>query len=225
MQLEVLADETATAERAARFIAEHADAAVRERGRFTLALSGGRTLALLRALARQPMPWPHTRLFQVDERVAPAGDAARNLTPLQCELLSRVALPADQLHAMPVEAADLHAAARAYDALLQQICGAPAVLDLVHLGLGEDGHTASLLPGDAALQVSNADVALSGPYQGHRRMTLTYPALNRARARLWLVTGASKRAMVARLRSGDLSIPAGRVEPARALLLVDRDAA
>ena len=118
-----------------------------------------------------------------------------------------------------------HAAARAYDALLQQICGAPAVLDLVHLGLGEDGHTASLLPGDAALQVSNADVALSGPYQGHRRMTLTYPALNRARARLWLVTGASKRAMVARLRSGDLSIPAGRVEPARALLLVDRDAA
>lgn len=225
MQLEVFADASAVAERAARFIADQARAAVRERGRFTLALSGTRSQPLLRALVRHALPWSRMTLFQVDERVAPAGDAARNLTAIEAELLPHVPLASGQLHAMPVAAADLAAAARAYAGLLQWVCGTPAVLDLVHLGLGEDGHTASLVPGDAVLQVADSDVALSGPYQGHRRMTLTYPALNRARARLWLVSGAHKRAMVERLRAADTSIPAGRVNADAAWLLADAAAA
>jgi 6-phosphogluconolactonase len=101
----------------------------------------------------------------------------------------------------------------------------PAVLDLVHLGLGPDGHTASLVPGDPVLAVTDRAVALAGPYQGHRRMTLTFPVLDRARRILWLATGAEKKPMLARLRAGDRSIPAGRVSSERALLLTDRAAA
>jgi 6-phosphogluconolactonase len=222
MQIETLADDAAVAQRAAAFIAEHAHEAVRHRGCFTLAVSGGRTpWAMLRALATLPLPWAQVHLFQVDERVAPDGDAVRNLTNIQASLLAHAPLPAANLHAMPVTAADLDAAAQAYAATLQRVCGTPPVLDLVHLGLGSDGHTASLVPGDAALQVADADVALAGPYQGHRRMTLTYPVLNRARAVLWLATGADKREMVARLRAGDTGIPAGRVRADRAWLLGD----
>ena len=225
MQVETLADDSAVAQRAAAFIAERARAAVRERGQFTLAVSGGRTpWAMLRALATLDLPWAQLQLFQVDERVAPAGDAVRNLTNIQASLLAHVPLPAAHMHAMPVEAADLPAAARDYAAALQQVAGTPAALDLVHLGLGADGHTASLVPGDAALQVTDADVCLSGPYQGHRRMTLTYPLLNRARCVLWLATGAEKREMVARLRAGDAGIPAGRVQSGNAWLLGDRAA-
>jgi 6-phosphogluconolactonase len=98
------------------------------------------------------------------------------------------------------------------------------VLDLVHLGLGPDGHTASLVPGDSVLDVTDTDVALAGPYQGRRRMTLTYPALDRARRILWLVTGEEKVLMLARLRDGDTSIPAGRVSQHHALVLADRAA-
>jgi len=222
VQTETLADDAAVAQRAAEFIAERAQAAVRERGRFTLAVSGGRTpWAMLRALAALPLPWAQVQLFQVDERVAPDGDAVRNLTNIQASLLAHAPLPAAQMHAMPVTAPDLEAAASAYAATLQRVAGTPAVLDLVHLGLGADGHTASLVPGDAALQVTDADVALSGLYQGHRRMTLSYPVLDRARCVLWLATGAEKRAMVARLRAGDPTIPAGRVRADRAWLLGD----
>ena len=222
MQIETLPDDGAVAQRAATFIAERARAAVRERGRFTLAVSGGRTpWAMLRALATLELPWAQLQLFQVDERVAPAGDAVRNLTNIQASLLAHAPLPAANVHAMPVEAPDLDAAAADYARTLQRVAGVPAVLDLVHLGLGADGHTASLVPGDAALDVADADVCLSGPYQGHRRMTLTYPVLNRARCVLWLATGAEKRPMVARLRAGDATIPAGRVRAANAWLLGD----
>ena len=222
MQVEILPDDHAVAQRAAAFIAEQARAAVRARGQFTLAVSGGRTpWAMLRALAGEDMPWTQLQLFQVDERVAPAGDPVRNLTNIQASLLDRTPLTAAQVHAMPVEAADLDAAAAEYGRTLQRVAGAPAVLDLVHLGLGADGHTASLVPGDAALDVADADVCLSGPYQGLRRMTLTYPLLNRARAVLWLATGAEKREMAARLRAGDTGIPAGRVQAGNARLLGD----
>ena len=125
---------------------------------------------------------------------------------------------------MPVESPDLETAAAQYALTLGQLAGSPPVLDLVHLGLGPDGHTASLVPGDPVLQVADADVALTGVYQGRRRMTLTYPMLNRARNVLWLVTGSEKAGMLARLQSGDLSIPAGRVRAGDALILADRGA-
>lgn len=225
MQIETLADGSAVARRAADFIAAEARAAVKARGLFTLAVSGGRTpWLMLQLLAQEDLPWPAVHLFQVDERVAPAGDAARNLTHIRESLLSHAPLPAANLHAMPVEAPDLDSAAMQYQDTLRHIAGAPAVLDLVHLGLGPDGHTASLVPGDAALQITDADVALTAPYQGHRRMTLTYPVLNRARRILWLATGSEKREMLARLLAADTSIPAGRVEARHAIVLADRDA-
>jgi 6-phosphogluconolactonase len=222
MQVEILDDDGAVARRAAAFIAAEARAAIQQRGVFNFAVSGGRTpWMMLRELAGQDIPWQAVHLFQVDERVAPAGDAARNLTHIRESLLATAPLPAANLHAMPVEAADLDAAVRAYAKALRDLAGVPAVLDLVHLGLGPDGHTASLVPGDAVLHVTDADVALTAPYQGHRRMTLTYPMLNRARRVLWLATGSEKREMLARLRAGDVSIPAGRIERERAIALTD----
>jgi 6-phosphogluconolactonase len=226
MKIEVLNDADAVAKKAAAFIAEEARAAVAERGRFSLAVSGGRTpWQMLRILASEDVPWQSVDIVQVDERVAPAGDPIRNLTHIEESLLKFVSLPADRIHAMPVESSDLETGAARYAAMLERIAGRPPVLDLVHLGLGPDGHTASLTPGDPVLNVANTDVAVSGVYQGHRRMTLTYPILNRARQILWLVTGDDKRDALRRLRQADRSIPAGRVGPANAIVLADRAAA
>jgi 6-phosphogluconolactonase len=226
MNIEVFADPESVAQRAAAIIAEEAWDAVTARGVFVMAVSGGHTpWLMLRALANHLVPWQAVQVVQVDERVAPAGDADRNLTHLRESLLSHAKLPPSQIYAMPVESADLDAAAAQYAGTLRQIAGAPPVIDLVHLGLGPDGHTASLVPGDPALDIENADVALSGPYQGRRRMTLTYPILNRARRVLWVVTGNEKAGMVNRLLDGDRSIPAGRVRSDRALLLADCAAA
>lgn len=225
MEIEILDDDDAVARRAAAVIAADARAAVAARGRFCLAVSGGRTpWAMLRALAEEDMPWAGLQLFQVDERVAPAGHPDRNLTHIAESLLSHAPLTPAQVHALPVEAPDLAAAARAYGVELRALCGTPPVLDLVHLGLGPDGHTASLVPGDPVLQVNDTEVAITGPYQGRPRLTLTYPVLNAARRVLWLATGAEKRPMLSRLRAGDCSIPAGHVEAAHALLLTDRAA-
>ena len=165
-------------------------------------MSGGHTpWVMLRALAAAQIPWPAVRVFQVDERVAPAGDADRNLTHLKDSLLEHAPLGPEQILAMPVEAEDLDRAAAEYAQTLQRECGSPAVLDLVHLGLGPDGHTASLVPGDPVLNMCDKDVAVTGPYQGRRRMTLTYPAINRARQVLWVVTGAEKVQMLHRTTS------------------------
>ena len=226
MEIQLLADATAVASEAAHVIAREGRRAVAVRGRFTMAVSGGHTpWQMLRALAREEMPWRRVYVAQVDERVAPAGHPDRNLTHLRDSLLDRVPLPPEQVCAMPVESADLQAAAQQYARLLQDIVGSPPVLDLVHLGLGPDGHTASLVPGDPVLDVTDADVALTQPYQGRRRMTLTYPALNRARRVLWVVTGPDKAEMLLRLIDGNLSIPAGRVHRDVALVLADRAAA
>jgi 6-phosphogluconolactonase len=226
MKIDVLADGDAVAQKAATILAAEARAAVAARGRFLLAVSGGHTpWLMLRALAGEQVPWAEVKLVQVDERVAPAGDPDRNLTHLGESLLTRVPLRPEQVHAMPVEAHDLEAAARSYARVLQEIAGAPPVLDLVHLGLGPDGHTASLVPGDPVLDVADAEVALTGVYQGKRRLTLTYPILNRARRILWLVTGSEKAGPLVRLRAADPSIPAGRVHQDRALVLADRAAA
>lgn len=226
MKIEVLADANAVAEQAAAIIAAAARTAVAARARCVVAVSGGHTpWVMLRALAGKDVPWASVHIVQVDERVAPAGDSDRNLTHLRESLLEQAPLPPEQIHPMPVESPDLDAAAARYAQRLREIAGSPPVLDLVHLGLGPDGHTASLVPGDPVLEVADAEVALTGVYQGRRRMTLTYPMLNRARRVLWVVTGGEKAAMLARLRSGDPSIPAGRVRSDEALVLADRAAA
>jgi 6-phosphogluconolactonase len=226
MILEVLADPDEVARRAAEVIAAEARSAAAERGRFVLAVSGGRTpWAALRTLAREDVPWSQVRVVQVDERVAPEGDPDRNLTHLRESVVRAGVLSPEHLYAMPVDAEDLDAAALDYQRTLRNVAGNPPVPDLVHLGLGADGHTASLVPGDPVLEVRSADVATTGTYQGRRRLTLTYPVLDRARRVLWLVTGAEKAGMVRRLRDGDRTIPAGRVRSDRALLLVDRAAA
>jgi 6-phosphogluconolactonase len=226
MKIEVLSDADSVAREGAALVAAEARAAVATRGRFVVAVSGGRTpWQMLRALAGEEVPWPGVHVVQVDERVAPAGDPDRNLTHLRENLMAHAPLRSEQIHAMPVESADLDTAAREYAALLEEIAGSPPVLDLVHLGLGPDGHTASLVPGDPVLDVTDRDVALTGVYQGRRRMTLTYPIINRSRRILWLVTGAEKAGMLARLRDGDRSIPAGRVRRDQALVLADRAAA
>jgi 6-phosphogluconolactonase len=191
-----------------------------------MAVSGGHTpWQMLRALAGEKVPWEQVHVVQVDERIAPPGDPDRNLTHLRESLLTRVPLPAEQLHAMPVEAPDLKAAAARYARTLQEIAGSPPVLDLVHLGLGPDGHTASLVPGDPVLDVTDTDVALTGAYQWRCRMTLTYPIIDRARRILWVVTGSDKTGPLARLRDADRAIPAGRVRQDQALVLADRAAA
>jgi len=226
MKMIVLSDPDTVAQRAATIIALEARAAAASRGRFVMAVSGGHTpWVMLRALVDEDMPWEHVHLLQVDERIAPAGSAERNLTHLRESLLDHVRLRSEQFHAMSVEAVDLEAACAQYAAILCGVAGSPAVLDLVHLGLGPDGHTASLVSGDKVLEVDDVDVALSGLYQGRRRMTLTYPVLNRARRILWVVTGTEKRVMLTRLLDGDLSIPAGRVRRDLALVVADRDAA
>jgi 6-phosphogluconolactonase len=226
VNLEILPDARTAARAAATYIADKARQAVAERGRFIVAFSGGSTpWQMLRDLANDAVPWKNVYVVQVDERVAPDGDSDRNLTHLRESLLSQTPLPPEQIFAMPVEADDLLAAAASYSQTLRAIAGSPPVLDLVHLGLGSDGHTASLVPGDPVLDVDDRDVALTGVYQGHRRMTLTFSVLNRARDILWLVAGESKLEMLQRLRGGDKTIPAGRVLQTNAIILTDRAAA
>jgi len=226
MRIEVLADADAVAKKAAALISALARAAVDARGRFVMAVSGGHTpWVMLRALAEEDVPWSSVHIFQVDERVAPEGHADRNLTHLRASLLEHAPLPAEQIYAMPVEMNDLQSAAAKYAAELERIAGSPPVLDLVHLGLGPDGHTASLVPGDPVLDVMDRDVAVTGVYQGRNRLTLTYPVINRARLILWLVTGSEKVPMYKRLVTADQSIAAGRVLQSKAVLLADSAAA
>ena len=226
MTVEVYSDADSVAREAARFVATEARTAVAAHGAFVMAVSGGHTpWVMLRALAGEDMPWDAVHVVQVDERVAPAGDPDRNLTHLRESLLEHAPLRPERIHAMPVESSNLQAACEEYALILQTIAGSPPVLDLVHLGLGPDGHTASLVPGDAVLEIKDADVALTGLYMGRRRMTLTYPILNRSRRVLWLVTGSGKAGMLSRLRAGDAQIPAGRVRSDHALVLADRAAA
>jgi len=219
IELEVAGDEKAASRRAAELIAAAGDEAAAERGHFAFAMSGGRSpwamLAILGEL--EGMPWDRTELFQVDERVAAPGDEARNLTHMVLGLsMDHQAT----LRPMPVTQRDLDAAAREYEA------GLPDRFDLVHLGLGPDGHTASLVPGDPVLDVSDRRVAITETaYQDHRRMTLTYPALDDARRIVWLVTGPDKPEALQKLLDGDESIPAGRVRNDQMIVVADEAAA
>ena len=226
MKIEIFSDADAVAQKGAEIIAAEARAAVNARGRFIFAVSGGHTpWQMLRALATKDVPWDDVNVVQVDERVAPAGDPDRNLTHLYESLLEHVPVRREQIYAMPVEAPDLETAAERYAETLKKIAGSPPVLDLIHLGLGPDGHTASLVPGDLVLNVTDSDVALTGVYQGRRRMTLTYPILNRARRVLWLVTGKDKVDALARLREADASIPGGKIHQDQGVVLADQAAA
>jgi 6-phosphogluconolactonase len=216
LRVEVLPDADAVAERGAAYVAEQAREAIADRGLFTFAVSGGHTPWAMFSKLVGRLPWEKVTIYQVDERVAPDGDDDRNLTQLRRSLPPAAAA---DVRAMPVGAHDLEAAAADYARLL------PERLDLVHLGLGPDGHTASLVPGDPVLDVTDRDVAVTGVYQGRRRMTLTYPALARARRVLWLVTGADKADALERLRADDESVPAGRVRAESALVLADEAAA
>lgn len=218
MNIETLATDDEVAHRSAAFVADAAKAAIAERGEFHFAFSGGHTpWVMLKDLSRMSLPWSQIHIYQVDERIAPTGHADRNLTHLQESFTAP--LPPANLHAMPVEAADLESAARDYAKLF-----AGRSLDLVHLGLGPDGHTASLIPGDPVLNVTDVDIALTGLYQNRRRMTMTYPLLNRSRQILWLVTGDSKAPVTPRLIAGDSRIPAGRIRGPQATLIADRPA-
>lgn len=218
IELEVAGDEKAASRRAAELIAAAGEEAAAERNQFAFAMSGGRSpwamLAILGEL--EAMPWDRTELFQVDERVAAPGDPARNLTHM---VLGLAMEHQPSLRPMPVTQRDLEAAAREYEG------GLPERLDLVHLGLGPDGHTASLVPGDAVLEVTDRRVAITETaYQDHHRMTLTYPALNAARRIVWLVTGPDKKEPLAMLLEGDESIPAGRVKNDEMIVVADEAA-
>jgi 6-phosphogluconolactonase len=215
VERDVVGSSTEAAERVAELVAERSREAIAARGRFTLALSKAPP-ALLASLTASDLPWGETSVYQVDERVAPDGDPDRNLTALLAGLPEAAH---GSLRAMPVTARDLGAAAARYAVEL------PARLDLVHLGLGPDGHTASLVPGDPVLEVDDALVALTGEYRGRRRMTLTYPALDAAREVVWLVTGEEKREALAALLSRTPSIPAARIAGPRQLVVADAAAA
>jgi 6-phosphogluconolactonase len=184
-----------------------------EQPRVSLALSGGSTpWPVFRRLAEAPIDWRRVDIYQVDERVAPLGDPARNLTGLSESLLDRATA---DVHPMPVESIDLARAAKEYAAAL------PARFDVVHLGLGDDGHTASLVPGDPVLDVTDSLVGITQPYRGHPRMTLTFPALARSHVVVWIVAESGKSSMLRRLRDADRSIPAGRVPQNNAILVTD----
>jgi 6-phosphogluconolactonase len=218
-RFEVLDDPEAVHKRGAEVIVEGARMAVSERGRGALGVSGGRDpWPMLSQLEDHQLDWTRTEIFQVDERVAPAGSDERNLT----HLVKSLSIGAQgSIRPMPVTEEDLEAAADRYAASL------PEAIDLAHLGLGPDGHTASLVPDDPVLEVTDKRVAVTaGEYEGVRRMTLTYPELHRTRKLLWVVTGEEKRDALSKLLARDPSIPAGRVEPGGdSLVLADRAAA
>ena len=221
----ITTENVATAELAgAELIAARLLRAIEERGHATLAVSGGRSpWGMLNQLAQQNVPWDKVHVFQVDERIVPLDDPARNWGQfLEGELAARV--PAQNRHPMPVER-DPETAAREYAGEILKNSGTPAMLDVVHLGLGEDGHTASLFAGDPLLTERERDVGVSQPYQGHKRLTLTLPTLNRARCVVWFVVGADRKNAATRLFNDDPAIPASLVQRDNATCITDTDAA
>jgi len=223
LEVEILPDGPALAARAADLVAERLTKVVAARGRATLAVSGGSTpAAFLAALADRALPWEAVHVFQIDERVAPPGHADRNLTGLQAALLDRVPIPPGNVHPMPVEEPDIQAAAADYGEEIRAVTGGGGI-DVVHLGLGDDGHTASWPPGDPVVDAT-ADVAVVGPFNGRLRMTLTPPPVDRAGWILWLIAGAAKAPVVARLLAGDPALPSSLVRRHDATLLADAEA-
>ncbi len=225
MRLEIAKTAAGAAEVAARLIATVLSISLGRRTRASIALSGGNSpLPMLKALAREPLDWSAIHVYQVDERVVARGDSARNLGSLDEILVWRGPLPRRNLHPMWVDRANLYGAAESYARELAQVAGDPAILDVVHLGLGTDGHTASLFPGDPVLEIEDRSVALTKEHNGYRRMTLTLPVLSRARSVVWFATGADKAGVVGELYAGGAPFPAGRVSRRRAILVADEAA-
>ncbi len=226
MEIKILPSPETVANEAARMTAKIARASVAERGRFLMAVSGGKTpWLMLRALGQENVPWESMHIFQVDERIAPFSHPDRNLTHIQECLLGNTLLNESQIYAMPVEGNDLEIAATSYEKTLCRIAGTPPIFDLVHLGLGSDGHTASLVPEDRVLEINDRDIAITDFYQGRQRMTLTFPIINRARNIVWVIAGADKSLMLKLLLDADSSIPAGQICQDNAFILADRAAA
>jgi 6-phosphogluconolactonase len=226
VRIEVLSDENAVSDKGATLIAEWARNAIDRRGRFIIAVSGGNTpWLMLQILATKNIEWSKVDMVQADERLAPPDSPDRNLTALQANFVARVPPGSVRVYPMLVEETASGLAAAHYAETLAHLAGSPPVLDLVQLGLGPDGHTASLVPGDPVLEIDDTDVAVTGVYRGRRRMTLTYPILNRARNVLWLVTGGAKADVLARFSKDDMTLPACRVNRERAVVLADQAAA
>jgi 6-phosphogluconolactonase len=226
MKVIVVPSPATAAAAAAATLAAEIEAAVKSRGVCSIALSGGQTpWQMLEALLGKLVSWHALHVFQVDERAVPFDDERRNARRIRELLVRPGGLPAAQFHAMPVDGAALARCASDYSESLAQHAGTPPVLDVVQLGLGPDGHTASLVPGDLLLDLTDAEVGVSGSYQGTLRLSLTFAALNRARWILWLITGEAKAAMLRRLVEGDARIPAGRVARAQAIVIADAAAA
>lgn len=219
--VEILPTAEAVARRAARVLADELAGAIAARGRAAFAVSGGRTPAQMLAFAaREPLSWQVVDLFQVDERFAPSGHTERNSVAVRASFATQLERFPERYHFMPVEQPNVAAAAHDYARQLEAVAGTPAILDLVHLGLGDDGHTASIFPG-AAIGADAGDVIVTGAHRGWRRMTLTIDAINRTRFVLWVVTGSDKRAALAGLLRKDPSLVASRVRTSRALVLAD----
>lgn len=226
--LHVHKTQQAVAMEAERWLAREIKDAVDARGSCSLAVSGGHSpWPMLESLARRSdVPWDVVSIFQVDERIAPEGDSDRNLTQLEAHVLAVRPELRTRTYPMPVDDEDIHRAADRYMHELADVCGTPIRLDIVHLGLGPDGHTASLVPGDGVLDVKDRDVAITdGLYQGRRRMTLTYPAIDRARRIMWQVVGSNKRDALRKMMAGDESIPGGRIATSQAVIFADESAA
>lgn len=194
------------------------------KGFCTVAFSGGGTpIPMFEALAGAGVDWASTEIFQVDERMVPPGHADHNFTALDRHLLSRAPVPGERVHPMPTEDADPRQAARRYEQELGR--SAPGGLDIVHLGLGDDGHTASWPPGDPVTGCTTALVALAGPFRGHLRMTLTPAAVRGAAQILWLVSGSDKAEALRRLIDNDPGIPAWHARKKGSLIFADEAAA
>ena len=225
MKTEIFPQAEQVAARAAAYLEQEIRDALTHQKSFSLAISGGRTpWEMLKILSKVDLPWQRINLFQVDERVAPVGHPDRNLTQLFQAIAGTAMVTQLRIFPMPVTAEDLDASAKEYAEVLDEIKEGKG-LDIIHLGLGSDGHTASLVPGDGVLEIQNRLVACTqNPYQGRIRMTLTYPLLNAAKQILWIVTGSEKKEMVQRMLQQDPSIPAGSIRQENALLLVDQAA-
>ena len=226
LKVEVLETAEAVAQRSAQLLVDSLRETAQQRGRASFAVSGGRTPALmLRFVAAAALPWERLDLFQVDERVAPAGHADRNAEGVRKAFAQQCELHPERFHWMPVEQPDLAAGARTYASELAAVAGEPAMLDVIHLGLGDDGHTASIFPGAATTNDAASDVTVTGVHLGRRRMTLTMAAINRARLIVWVVTGREKQLALAKLLAGDPTLVASRVRRTGVTVLADSAAA